>query len=143
MQSYLYSRVIFIHKVILDELDGERTLAHASSSHHHQLILRHVCRCRPQHDTAGERKDGVKKQKHQSVFKIRPLKKNNIEFQLRKGSEKAFQCHCVICDMWYRQHSRWYHYCLLAKKKKKKAAFYMGLSRFSVGVEVETLKRGM
>lgn len=43
-ESYLYGGVIFIHKVVLDELDGECTLTHASSSHHHQLILRHVCR---------------------------------------------------------------------------------------------------
>lgn len=43
--SYLYGRVIFIHKVVLDELDGECTLAHASSPHYHQLILRHLCRC--------------------------------------------------------------------------------------------------
>lgn len=42
-ESYLYGGVIFIHKVVLDELDSERTLAHASSSHHHQLVLRHVC----------------------------------------------------------------------------------------------------
>lgn len=44
-ESYLYGGVIFIHKVVLDELDGECTLAHASSSYHHQLILRHLCRC--------------------------------------------------------------------------------------------------
>ncbi len=56
-ESYLYGGVIFIHKVVLDELDGECTLAHASSSHHHQLILRHLCRCcsHHTHTTAGEK----------------------------------------------------------------------------------------
>lgn len=38
---YLYGGVIFIHKVILDELDGKRTLPYTTCSHHHQLILRH------------------------------------------------------------------------------------------------------
>lgn len=35
--------------MVLDELDGECTLAHTSSSHHHQLILRHPCRCSSPH----------------------------------------------------------------------------------------------
>lgn len=43
-ESYLYGGVIFIHKVVLDELDGKCTLAHASCSHHHQLVLCHFCR---------------------------------------------------------------------------------------------------
>lgn len=43
--TYLNGGVIFIHKVVLDELDGECALAHASSAHHDQLILRHVCCC--------------------------------------------------------------------------------------------------
>ncbi len=38
---YLYGGVVFIHKVVLDELDGESALAHASSTHHHQLIFSH------------------------------------------------------------------------------------------------------
>lgn len=38
---YLYSRVIFIYKVVLDELDGESAFSNASSSDHHQLIFRH------------------------------------------------------------------------------------------------------
>lgn len=49
-QAYLYGGVIFIHKVVLDELDGERALAHATSSHYHQLVLRHVCCCSSPHD---------------------------------------------------------------------------------------------
>lgn len=38
---HLYGWVVFIHKVVLDELDGESALAHASSAHHHQLIFSH------------------------------------------------------------------------------------------------------
>lgn len=39
--SYLDGGVVFIHKVVLDELYSKRTLANASSSHHYQLILCH------------------------------------------------------------------------------------------------------
>lgn len=38
---YLYSGIVFIHKVVLDKLDGESTFAHASSTHHHQFIFSH------------------------------------------------------------------------------------------------------
>lgn len=48
-RAYLNGGVIFIHKVVLDELDGECALAHATSSHYHQLVLRHVCCCGSPH----------------------------------------------------------------------------------------------
>lgn len=40
--SYLDCWIIFVHKVILDELDGESALPNASSSNHHQLVLSHA-----------------------------------------------------------------------------------------------------
>lgn len=55
-ESYLYGWVIFIHKVVLDELYGECTLAHTSSTHHHQLIFRHLCRCCSPHTPLLERR---------------------------------------------------------------------------------------
>lgn len=39
--QYLYGGVIFVHKVILDELDGKRTLPYTTCPNHHQLILGH------------------------------------------------------------------------------------------------------
>lgn len=39
--AHLNGGVILIHKVVLDELDGQGTLPHASSTHHHKLIFRH------------------------------------------------------------------------------------------------------
>lgn len=39
--THLDGGVVFIHEVVLDELDGQGTLPHASSAHHHELILRH------------------------------------------------------------------------------------------------------
>ncbi len=38
---HLYGGVVFIHEVVLDELDGESALAHASSPHDHKLIFGH------------------------------------------------------------------------------------------------------
>lgn len=58
---YLYGGVIFIHKVVLDELDGECTFAHASSSHHHQLILCHICRCCSPHAPLLQKRKGAEK----------------------------------------------------------------------------------
>lgn len=39
---YLNGWIVFIHKVVLDELNGESALADATSTDHHQLVLRHL-----------------------------------------------------------------------------------------------------
>lgn len=41
--SHLDGWIVFVHKVVLDELDGESALPHTSCSDHHQLVLGHVC----------------------------------------------------------------------------------------------------
>lgn len=41
VESYFNSRVILINKVVLDQLNCERTLAHTTSTNHHQFVLRH------------------------------------------------------------------------------------------------------
>ena len=33
--------VVLVHEVVLDQLDGEGGLAHASRAHHHKLVLSH------------------------------------------------------------------------------------------------------
>lgn len=42
--TYLDSWIVFIHKVVLDELDGESALAHTSCPDHHKFVLGHTCR---------------------------------------------------------------------------------------------------
>lgn len=39
--AHLNGGVILVHEVVLDELDGQGTLPHTSSAHHHELIFRH------------------------------------------------------------------------------------------------------
>lgn len=40
--SHLDGWVVLIDEVVLDELDGEGALAHASCADHHQLVLGHA-----------------------------------------------------------------------------------------------------
>lgn len=40
--AYLYRGVILIDEMVLDELYRQRALPHATSSHHHQLVLGHL-----------------------------------------------------------------------------------------------------
>lgn len=39
--AHLDGGVVLVHEVVLDELDGERALADAAGSDHHQLVLGH------------------------------------------------------------------------------------------------------
>lgn len=40
-RAHLDGGVVLVHEVVLDELDGQRALPDAASSHHHQLVFRH------------------------------------------------------------------------------------------------------
>lgn len=135
--SYLYSRVIFIHKVVLDELYGECTLAHTSSSYHHQLILRHLCRrrcccCSP----------------HTPLLKRRKVQVSTLTWNVHVTSFGQNNWHTQSFDkllsdaelamMWYttrgtdKAHS-YYRYCAVLRHISV-------LCVCVVGAEVETLK---
>lgn len=141
---HLDGGVIFIHKVVLDELDGECTLAHASSSHHHQLILRHLhSRCCSPHTPLLQGNKGGRERCRLARWQKNKHCHNHWQTQLCQD----ILCHWtamtrVIASVARTKHS-YYHYCLMGRNISGLCACVLVcvcLRACEVGAEVETLR---